>query len=509
MADTGAPPLLALEGVTKRFPGVLACDRIDLAIRPGEVHALLGENGAGKSTLVGILSGLTPPDAGTVRVGGQAVALRSPRHALELGIGTVFQHAMLVPTLSLADNLLLGGPWWRRPDRAGLAARIGTLAAGLGLTVRLEARAADLSLGQQQQAEILRALARGSRVLILDESTSMLTPGGIAELGALMRRMAGQGLGVLFITHKLREAVAFGDRITVLKQGRRAGEIAPDRMGAPGTIAEVVELMFGQAAAAGAAPGGTVGPGLRLRVQGLGLPPRGGAPGLSGIGFDLAPGEIFGIAGIDGNGQSQLAGVLAGQIAASAGSVTLDGADITALGVGARRRRGLRYLTDDRLGEGTVGPFSVALNLVLKDVGAPPFWRRGIEQRRVIAAEAARLVRAHDVRTPSVETPVAKLSGGNIQKVLLARELADGARAVIFAKPTHGLDLANTQTVHRRIRALAEAGIAVLLISTDLDEILALSHRIGVLSGGQLVGTLANGAGARQDIGRLMVGVAA
>ncbi|RMH45636.1 MAG: ABC transporter ATP-binding protein [Alphaproteobacteria bacterium] len=507
---TTTAPILALKGITKRFPGVLANDRIDLALRPGEVHVLLGENGAGKSTIVAMLSGLIQPDSGRIEIEGRPVTIRSPRHALSLGIGTVFQHSMLVPSLTVAENLLLGAPWWRRPARREMAARLGEIAAGLGMAVRPEMRAGDLSLGEQQQAEILRALVRGGRVLILDESTSMLTPDGIAELGALMRRMAGQGLAILFITHKLGEAVSFGDRISVLKLGRKVGEIPPERIRGEETVGEVLEMMFGArtAGAADTAPPAPPRPGRRLVVEGLSLPARDGAPALEGISFDVAPGEILGIAGIDGNGQRELAEALAGQRRAG-GRVLVDGRDLSAQGVGGRRRAGLRYLTDDRLGEGTVGAFPVSLNLVLKEVGAPPFWRAGLERRAVIDAHARDRVRAFDVRTPGVATPVGRLSGGNIQKVILARELVPGARVVVFSKPTYGLDLANARATHQRIRDLAAQGIAVVLISTDLEELLALSHRIAVMSGGRIAGIVANDAEARARIGRLMVGVAA
>ncbi|MDX8534113.1 ABC transporter ATP-binding protein [Mesorhizobium sp. VK25A] len=509
--------IVALEGVTKRFPGIVANDGIDLSIRPGEVHVLLGENGAGKSTLIGMLSGLQQPDEGRILVDGKPTPIASPRHALALGIGTVFQHMMLVPTLTVAENLLLGGPWWQRPKTEELEARVAGITSSLGITVKLHAKVSELSLGEQQQVEILRAMVRNSRLLILDESTSMLTPKGIEGLGALMRRLVEQGLAIVFITHKLKEAAAFGDRISVLKLGRKVGEIPPERFRALGEqeiISEIVELMFGKqkgdpeaverpvrAVHAEAAP--------LLRVVDLTVAPTDNAPGLSSISFDIRPGEILGIAGIDGNGQKQLAEALAGQRAAIGGSVRLEDTPIEALSVGERRQRGLRYLTDDRLGEGTVGTFPVSINFFLKQVGAAPFWRGGVEQRAEIDRRAAHLVREYDVRTPSLKTPVARLSGGNIQKVLLARELAEGAKAVIFNKPTYGLDLANTMASRQRIRDTAARGLAVLLISTDLEELLSMCDRIAVIANGSLVGTVANAEEARIKVGRLMIGLAA
>ncbi|WP_379062735.1 ABC transporter ATP-binding protein [Mesorhizobium sp. UC22_110] len=509
--------IVTLEGVTKRFPGIVANDGIDLSIRPGEVHVLLGENGAGKSTLIGMLSGLQQPDEGRILVDGRPTPITSPRQALALGIGTVFQHMMLVPTLTVAENLLLGGPWWQRPRTEELAARVAEISKSLGIVVKLHARVSELSLGEQQQVEIVRAMVRNSRLLILDESTSMLTPQGIEELGALMRRLVEQGLAIVFITHKLKEAAAFGDRISVLKLGRKVGEIPPERFRALGEqeiISEIVELMFGKqkddpeaaerpvaSVHAEAAP--------LLQVTDLTVAATDNAPGLSSISFDIRPGEILGIAGIDGNGQKQLAEALSGQRAATGGSVRLEGVAIETLSVGERSRRGLRYLTDDRLGEGTVGTFPVSINFFLKQVGAAPFWRSGVEQRAEIDRRAAELVREYDVRTPSLKTPVARLSGGNIQKVLLARELAEGARVVIFNKPTYGLDLANTLASRQRIRDAAQSGLAVLLISTDLEELLSICNRIAVMANGALVGTVANADDARTRVGRLMIGLAA
>ncbi len=508
--------IIVLEDVSKRFPGVAANDHVDLSIRPGEVHVLLGENGAGKSTLIDMLSGVQQPDGGRILIDGKATLIASPKQALALGIGTVFQHSMLVPTLTVAENLLLGAPWWQRPRKAELKARLAAISQGLGIKIDSEARAADLSLGEQQQVEILRALLRKSRVLILDESTSMLTPKGIEELGALMRKLADQGLAVIFITHKLKEAVAFGDRITVLKLGRKVGEITSDALRSrseQAIIAEIVEMMFGRRSsdpdslrrAARSLPMGTP----LLEVRGIALPVGSGHHGLKSISFEVRPGEILGIAGIDGNGQKQLAEVLAGQRKAAGGSIRLGGIELTSLSQGERRALGLRYLTDDRLGEGTVGAFPVATNFFLKIIGSEPLWKHGIEQRGLIETRAAALVQQYDVRTPSVHTPVGRLSGGNIQKLIIARELADGARVVIFNKPTHGLDLANTLATRDRIRSIAEQGLAVVLISTDLEELLALAGRIAVMSGGAITGIVDNGEAAYNTIGRLMIGLAA
>ncbi|MDQ0317406.1 putative B6 ABC transporter ATP-binding protein [Amorphus orientalis] len=512
-AETG--PIVSLSGVTKRFPGIVANDSIDLDLRPGEVHVLLGENGAGKSTLIGLLSGLQQPDEGEIRIDGDRRAIGSPREALAFGIGTVFQHAMLVPTLTVAENLLLGAPWWQRPRKHELADRVADLAGQLGMRVNLDALAQDLSLGEQQMVEILRALLRGSRVLILDESTSMLTPSGIEELGALMRRLVERGLSVVFITHKLREATAFGDRISILKLGRKVGELGPERVRGrdeSSLIAEIVELMFGIRSDDPAAErrartlfSDEVEPLLSVRNLSLTAGPN--TPALTDISFDVRPGEIFGIAGIDGNGQKQLAEVLSGQRREGSGEIVFEGRTITGLPVSRRRKLGLRYLTDDRLGEGTVGSFPVAINFFLKQIGEPPFWKGAVEQTGRIETHADTLIDDYDVRTPSRHTAVGQLSGGNVQKVVLARELAEGARLIIYNKPTYGLDLANTLTIRERILDVAHQGKGVLVISTDLEELLSLCDRIAVMESGRIAGIVDYGEQARTEVGRLMIGL--
>ena len=521
--DTGAP-IVELVGITKSFPGVLANDDVDLTLRRSEVHCLLGENGAGKSTLIGILSGLIRPDAGTIRIEGAETAISSPRRALELGIGTVHQHSTLIPALSVLENLMLGDSRGVRLDRAAARRRLAELAAQLGVEIDPGTRAADLSLGHQQQVEIVKALWRGSRVLILDEPTSMLTPQGVAELAKVLAQLKAQGQAVIFITHKLHEALSLGDEISILRQGRLVGTIHREALRSKSheeLRAEIVRIMFGEEARAVAdlaelqeeldnvegtarlvaAEAETV-----LELQGVSSPAEGSELGVEDVSLALREGEILGVAGVDGNGQRALAEVIAGQRRVSAGDILLYGGPVTRMNVAARQKLGLRYVTDDRLGEGIVGTLPVGLNLFLKRVGERPYWRHGRIQRAVVDGRAAELVREFDVRTPSVTTRAATLSGGNIQKVLLARELSFQPKVVVFHKPTYGLDVRTTATVRDLIRKLADDGGAGLVISTDLDELLEICDRIAVLSRGRLVGVVPNGPGAAEHVGELMVG---
>jgi len=512
---------ITLVGITKRFPGVLANDNVNLAVRCGEVHCLLGENGAGKSTLMSILSGMQSPDAGQIQVDGQAVAIDSPRRALDLGIGTVYQHSALVPALTVLQNLMLGESRSVTLPISRARLRLQDRAEMLGVAIDPDVEVQRLSLGEQQQIEIIKALWRGSRVLILDEPTSMLTPQGVNDLQQVLIRLRQQGLAIIFITHKLHEALAIGDRVSILRQGRIAATLSPEILRsrtAEALQALIVETMFGEEAR-------VVGQTAELQselegawtqralpsdsvLQLVGVFARGDSQsgGIRELSLTLRRGEILGVAGVDGNGQRELAEVIAGQRPLASGDILLEARSIARLSVAARQRLGLRYVTDDRLGEGIVHSLSVGMNLVLKRIGQEPYWKRGIVQQGEVNRLARTLVNEYDVRTPTVATRAGTLSGGNIQKVLLARELSFDPRVVVYHKPTQGLDVKTTRGVRQRIRDQARDGVSAIVISTDLDELLEFCDRITVLYRGQLVGVVENSPEAGGRIGELMIG---
>jgi simple sugar transport system ATP-binding protein len=520
----GDPPAVELVDVTKSFPGVVANDRISLAAMPGEVLCLLGENGAGKSTLMSILSGIYRPDEGHILIAGRPVMIESPRHGRDLGIGMVYQHLSLIPTLTVLENLMMGSNPGLSLDWDGARARLRELSSALGVTVDPDVRAGALALGEQQQVEIVKALWKGSRVLILDEPTSMLTPQGIAELQAVLRGLKQSGLAIIFITHKLHEAIAIGDRVVILKLGRVVGRLSPaDLAGvAPHELQKrIVTMMFGDLNAAGAdiaelreeaatevAPRQLSAKPL-LELVGVSAEGSRGQHGIDDVSLEVRGGEILGVAGVEGSGQRALAEVIAGQHRHDSGTIRLGGVSIDGTSVSARQRLGLRYVTDDRLGEGVVSSYALSLNLVLKRIGQPPFWRGGRVDRRAIARAAATSIRDYDIRTPSAETRIGKLSGGNIQKALLARELSFEPRVVLFNKPTYGLDVRTIAAIRQRIRNLARRGVAIVVISNDLDELLDLADRVAVLEAGRIAGIVAAGPGAEARIGELIVGVAA
>jgi simple sugar transport system ATP-binding protein len=503
-------PLVEMRGISKRFGPVLANDHVALDLWPGEIHAVLGENGAGKTTLMNILSGMYQPDAGTIRIAGEEVRVTSPADALRRGIGTVYQHFTLVPNLSILENVVLGADGRFVPDLAEAETRVAAMLAEFGLDVSPRTEIRHLALGQRQRVEIIKVLLRGTRVLLLDEPTSVLTPGEVASLLDLLRQLRARGVAVALITHKLGEALAVSDRVTILRGGRNAGELGPDVMADADQVSvrqKIVEQMFG-----GTPPaemrldreherGGAL---LSLRdVSTLG---DRGAPALHDLSLDLYRGEVFGIAGVDGNGQKELGEVIAGQRPITAGHVLFDGQEITNRGVAFATRRGIGYVTDDRLQEGSVATASVAENVALKSIGQRPFSNGFWLDRRAMDEQARRLIAAFGVKAPGPETPIGMLSGGNIQKLLLARELAREPKLLVCNKPTTGLDLKTARFVVGALREQADAGKVVVLISSELDELLEISDRIGVMYNGRLVATMPRHEVDLETLGNLMLG---
>jgi len=521
----GSIPAVELIEITKAFPGVVANDHISLTAMPGEVLCLLGENGAGKSTLMSILSGLYQPDSGQIKVDGQAVRIDSPKSGRELGIGMVYQHLSLIPTMSVIENLMLGSNVGLILDEDAAHQRLHELSEMLGVHLDPNAIAGTLSLGQQQQIEIIKALWKGSRVLILDEPTTMLTPQGIEELQKVLRQVKGSGLAIIFITHKLHEAIAIGDRVAVLKLGRVVGHIERDVLTGetPHQLQQrIVGLMFGEQpveqeadiaelreAASVARARRQMSDRPRLEVVDVVAEGAKGQYGIDGVSLAVRGGEILGVGGVDGNGQQALAQVIAGQQSLVRGDIRMGDASVVKLDVSERQRRGLRYVTDDRIGEGVVAPYAVSMNMVLKRIGQAPFWRRGAIDRTRINQTARELIDEFDIRTPHSETRIGALSGGNIQKTLLARELSFQPQVVVFNKPTHGLDVRTIAMVRGRIRELAEQGVAIVVISTDLDELVDLSDRVAVLFEGRIAGEVDVEPGAEVRIGELILGGAA
>ncbi len=504
---SGKPRIESLEmrGITKRFPGVLANDRVDFDVVAGEVHALLGENGAGKSTLMKILYGMYRPDEGEILINGHKVQIESPTDAIGLGIGMIHQHFMLVETLTVAENVALGLPSSRGllTDLDRVARRILELAEVYGLQIDPEAYVWQLSVGQQQRVEIIKALYRGAALLILDEPTAVLTPQEVDEFFVIMRQMAADGHALIFISHKLHEVIEISQRVTVLRDGHKIGTRPTREI----TKAELANWMVGREVSLTRDLDPVERGEPRLILEDLHALSDRGTPALRGVNLRVHSGEILGIAGVSGNGQRELAEVITGLREATGGRVILEGEDVTHLPPGERTDRGLAYIPEERMRDGVIKDFTIAENMVLREFDKPPFSRRGFLDLKAIAAHSDELIRKFRVKTPSRETKAGSLSGGNIQKVVLARELSRKPRLIVAAQPTRGLDIGATEYVHEQLIAQRREGAAILMISEDLDEVMAVSDRIAVIYEGRIMGIVLRGEATPEQLGLLMAGV--
>src|SRR5512138_1866727 len=496
---------LEMRGISKRFPGVLASDHIDFDVKSGEVHALLGENGAGKSTLMKILYGLYHPDEGEILLNGKPVSIASPTDSINLGIGMIHQHFMLVQTLTVAENVALGLPSSRGAltDLDVVSKRILELADIYGLKIDPSAYIWQLSVGQQQRVEIIKALYRGAALLILDEPTAVLTPQEVDELFVIMRQMVKDGHALIFISHKLHEVVEISNRITVLRDGHKIGT----RPTSETTKQDLANWMVGREVSF-APDRGDAKPGdVRLELQSVSCGSDRGTPGLRGVSLQVRSGEIVGLAGVSGNGQRELAEVITGLRKVTGGSVMLEGKDVTGLSAGELTDRMLSYIPEERMRDGMIQEFTVAENMILREHHKPPFSRGGFLDLPAISRYTDDLIGKFQVKTPSRETLAKNLSGGNIQKVVLARELSRHPRAIVAAQPTRGLDIGATEYVREQLLEQRRQGAAIMLISEDLDEILALSDRIAVIYEGQIMDIVPRENATPEKLGLLMAGV--
>jgi simple sugar transport system ATP-binding protein len=500
---TPGPLAVEMSGIVKRFPGVVANAGVELSVAQGEIHALLGENGAGKSTLMNILMGLYPPDQGEIRIDGRIVHFHSPRDAVDAGLGMVHQHFMLIPRFTVTENIILGseGPSLRL-DRREAETRVGKTAEDYGLYVDPKARVEDLPIGMQQRVEILRVLYQNSRVLILDEPTALLTPQEIEDLYRVLHALRNSGRTVIFITHKLREVAAISDRVTVIRRGKTVGT----RVTSETTSAELAEMMVGRGVSLKvdrpqAQPGDVALQAFELVMRG-----RGDRNALDGLSLSVRKGEIVGIAGVEGNGQTELVECLAGLHAPESGTIMLGGMEITGDDTIERRRKGLSYIPEDRHHRGLVLPFSLTENVLLGNTRLPPFSNGMRINYRKAEEITSELMDKFDVRAPGPDVRAGALSGGNQQKLIIARELYREPAMLLAVQPTRGLDVGAIEFVHAQIVAERDNGRGVLLISFDLDETLDLSDRILVIYHGKIVGEFASESVNRGELGLLMGG---
>ena len=506
-SPTPQKTLLSAQGITKRFPGVVANNDVSFTLRAGEVHALLGENGAGKTTLISMLYGLLPPDEGELLRSGRPVRFRAPKDAIAEGIGLVAQHFMLVERHTVAENIALGLPGtpFFRPTRR-LKTKLRELGARYGLEVDPDAYIYELSAGEQQRVEIMKALVREAKILILDEPTGVLTPGEADKLFEVVRRMKREGHGVIFITHKLGEVLDVADRITVLRKGAVVGSLSR----AEADAKRLARLMVGRDVVLARVPTPPVKAGVVLELNNVSARSDRKTEALKDVSFTLHEGEILGVAGVAGNGQLELAEVVTGHRPVTAGSVTFLGQELGHAGVREHFERGIAHIPEERRGVGTIPGFSVSENLALRHYRYAPFSRGGLLDAGAARHFAEASVQAYDVSTPSLTTKTSLLSGGNIQKLILARELSERpageVKLIVAAHPTYGLDIGATEATHQALLRERDRGAGVLLISEDLEELFRLSHRILVLFGGEVMGMVDAEGVDRGQVGLMMAG---
>lgn len=499
-ATQGETPRLEVRGLSKRFGPVLANDLVSLTVMPGELHCLLGENGAGKSTLSACIYGLAIPDGGEILVDGQRVDLRSPADAIAAGIGMVHQHFILVPTFTVIENIVVGTGTGLRLDLAAARRRIADLCAKLHLDIGLDRRVESLSVGEMQWVEIVKSLYLGARLLILDEPTAVLTPQESDRLFSLMAELKASGIAIILITHKMNEVMR-SDRVSVLRKGR----LVATRTTAETTRDALTELMVGRTVAAVAARHAAAAHGASLSIRGITLSaPRGSL--IQTIDLDVAPGEILGIAGVAGNGQDELLETIAGIRAPRAGTITLRGHSIAGLGAANVARRGVGHVPGDRFRDGLARDFTIAENLVLGQQWHKR-WRRGpLLDRRALAANGESAIARYAIAATGPQQPSGRLSGGNAQKVIIAREFAKAQQLLLLNQPTRGVDVGAIEFIHGEVLAKRDQGCAVILVSEELDDLFALSDRIIVMFRNEVMGEFRRGAFDKTAVGRLMAG---